>query len=500
MKKLLFTIVSAVCLAVSALAQDGLFINVDPETKTYYVSGTATGVPEEDSFHVYGIFWDNFQVFSSDDYEEFISPLVFTAPPAFTVTGNSATRFAMFIHAAGNVNGPMLFPSGDQVTLTGNSDVLLDYSNWSPALIAELEQKASDGETVSVTRGSPEFALTFRTAGLFINVDPVTKTYFLSGTATGVPSVADGHWVIHWNNGQPQGSPNFAQFGFLSPNVFTIAGNSRGIIYDSQFHQEGLVNHFVELTSASQTTLIGNPAEVRSYSGWSSSLIAELEQKASDGETVDVILGSPSFALTFRLAPSDPVDTEPPTIAVPDDIGAVASSTDGAVVNFSVFANDAVDGSVPVICDPPSGSLFPPGATTVTCIATDAAGNSATETFVVWVSYAWSGILQPINADGSSVFKAGRTVPVKFQLTGASTGIADLTATLSSAKISDSVTGPVNEATASSASTAGSLFRYDPVEEQYIFNWNTKGLSPGTYQLRIDLGDEVEQTLIVSLR
>ena len=40
--------------------------------------------------------------------------------------------------------------------------------------------------------------------------------------------------------------------------------------------------------------------------------------------------------------------------------------------------------------------------------------------FMVSVAYAWSGVLQPVNADGSSVFKLGSTVPVTFQLTGPS--------------------------------------------------------------------------------
>jgi hypothetical protein len=36
-----------------------------------------------------------------------------------------------------------------------------------------------------------------------------------------------------------------------------------------------------------------------------------------------------------------------------------------------------------VVCNPPSGSSFPTGITTVTCTATDAAGNTASCSFVV---------------------------------------------------------------------------------------------------------------------
>jgi len=33
-----------------------------------------------------------------------------------------------------------------------------------------------------------------------------------------------------------------------------------------------------------------------------------------------------------------------------------------------------------------------------------------------------------------------------------------------------------------------------------VFNWGTKGLTPGTYQLRIDLGDGVSRTVNVGLK
>jgi hypothetical protein len=115
-------------------------------------------------------------------------------------------------------------------------------------------------------------------------------------------------------------------------------------------------------------------------------------------------------------------------------------------------------------------------------------------------AYEWSGVLQPINADGASVFKLGRSVPVKFQLTGASAGITTAVARLSYAKINDNEPGPVNEADSTSAATAGNLFRYDMSSQQYIFNWSTTDLSPGSYQLAIDLGDGVTHTVRLALR
>jgi hypothetical protein len=43
-------------------------------------------------------------------------------------------------------------------------------------------------------------------------------------------------------------------------------------------------------------------------------------------------------------------------------------------------------GNVVVVCNPPSGSVFPAGTTAVTCTATDAAGNIATCGFNVTVN------------------------------------------------------------------------------------------------------------------
>jgi hypothetical protein len=79
------------------------------------------------------------------------------------------------------------------------------------------------------------------------------------------------------------------------------------------------------------------------------------------------------------------VDAEPPILTVPAEITVDATSPDGAMVAFVTSAIDNVDGAVAVTCSPESGSIFPVGATTVTCSTTDAAGNTATATFAVTV-------------------------------------------------------------------------------------------------------------------
>ena len=56
------------------------------------------------------------------------------------------------------------------------------------------------------------------------------------------------------------------------------------------------------------------------------------------------------------------VDTTPPVVTVPSNItGVQATVPGGAVVSFSANATDIVDGTVPVSCNPASGSTFPVG-------------------------------------------------------------------------------------------------------------------------------------------
>lgn len=115
--------------------------------------------------------------------------------------------------------------------------------------------------------------------------------------------------------------------------------------------------------------------------------------------------------------------------------------------------------------------------------------------------YVYSSILPPINADGSSIFKLGSTVPVKFQLWNVEGNfVRDAVARIYVAKISDNIIGTEMEAESTSAATTGNLFRYDSIDNQYIFNLGTKDLSTGTWQIRIELDDGTSKYVNISLK
>ncbi len=84
----------------------------------------------------------------------------------------------------------------------------------------------------------------------------------------------------------------------------------------------------------------------------------------------------PDFQQQISIAVND-IDV--PVVTV-DDRTARAPDDDGARIAYTATATDPQDGALPVTCTPPSGSLFPVGTTTVTCSATDSAGNTGADT------------------------------------------------------------------------------------------------------------------------
>ncbi len=84
----------------------------------------------------------------------------------------------------------------------------------------------------------------------------------------------------------------------------------------------------------------------------------------------------------------------PPVLQLPGDLR-VAGGPSGRLVFFNASAWD-VDGLIPVTCTPPSGSLFPVGATYVSCTATNSRGLSASGSFNVTVEQ----VQVTVNSDG----------------------------------------------------------------------------------------------------
>ncbi len=208
--------------------------------------------------------------------------------------------------------------------------------------------------------------------------------------------------------------------------------------------------------------------------------------------------GNASPQSTFTVTVGDAI---PPKLKLPGTITAFATSRNGARVKYEVTATDNVDPDPVVACSPPSGALFPLGATTVKCKATDDAGNVAQGTFTVRVIVKFKGLLPPIADDGSSRFKVGLALPLRFELAGASANISDLTAKLFIAPINAAGVVGAERPAAGLPPGAGNLFYFLPIINQYAMLLDTRPMSAGAWQLRVDLGDgEVHTDRITLLR
>ncbi len=80
------------------------------------------------------------------------------------------------------------------------------------------------------------------------------------------------------------------------------------------------------------------------------------------------------------------VDTTPLTLICPANIATQCAGPEGKRVFFDVAARNGCGDPVPVVCTPPSGSLFPRGTTEVTCVAANNNGVSKTCAFTVTVT------------------------------------------------------------------------------------------------------------------
>lgn len=125
------------------------------------------------------------------------------------------------------------------------------------------------------------------------------------------------------------------------------------------------------------------------------------------------------------------------------------------------------------------------GRYTAEITVADQHGETATARADVTVDLASSGIEQPVNADGSSIFKAGSTVPLKVRFVDCDGSVPnDLDPTISVAKVSGAApTSGVEEPSSTSAADTGTTMRFS--EGQWIYNLATRSLSDPTARYRL---------------
>jgi len=147
-------------------------------------------------------------------------------------------------------------------------------------------------------------------------------------------------------------------------------------------------------------------------------------------------------------------------------------------------------------CTTTATTTSPVGSYSITC----SGANAANYTFsyvpgtlkIVYAPNVGHVIQPPINADGTSVFKQGRTIPAQFSVydaNGVSIGTPGVVTSFFLTRIvSGTVTTMVDNVV--DTNNPDTAFRWDPTGQQWIFNITTGNLSAGsTYIYTITLND-----------
>lgn len=283
----------------------------------------------------------------------------------------------------------------------------------------------------------------------------------------------------------------------------TAFGDARGLIGTHENLQD--VRHAQTFRAGASGSLdqvdvavrvVGNPGvpltvEIRSLDGGGlpatvlgSAVVAQASLPACNTAACVGKSGAGDYTtFTFTAVPL----TAPATVAAGTDYAIVLSAT-GAQLDIY---GDMVDRAA---------NRYEWAATTDQSAYADGAGlsylaglgwlpSNVDKTFRTYVEPIYAAtVRQPINADGSSNFKAGRgVVPVKFALSQGGSPTCTLpAATIALTKTAGADPGPINESTYLLAADNGSNFRI--VDCQYLYNLNLKALGPGTYfvEIRID--------------
>ena len=221
-------------------------------------------------------------------------------------------------------------------------------------------------------------------------------------------------------------------------------------------------------------------------------------QKAT-GQAVDAAGNKASATVTVDI---DQVQPAVKAVGVDKAIytlGEKPSPTCSATDEHSGVASCAVSTS--------GGSANGVGEYTVTATATDKAGNTATDSVRYRVVYQWDGFRQPITATAHdqgavSVFKAGSTIPVKYQLKKADGTVVQGVAGSWITPLKGAVTfAPLTDEGTSVAADSGSLFRWDATDRQWIYNWATaKADANKQFTIGVRLDDGQVYSAVIGLR
>jgi sugar lactone lactonase YvrE len=258
----------------------------------------------------------------------------------------------------------------------------------------------------------------------------------------------------------------------------------------------GWYNHAISVTWSANDPLSGVAAcsSASSYSG-PDALVATVTGHCSDKAGNE---GTGTQTLKYDATAPTVSITTPPS-------GATYTLDQSVTAHYSCADNlSGVSSCSGPVADGAAVSTSPVGSKSFKVDAMDTAGNTASLTNNYSIKYQFVGFLQPVdNLPVVNVATAGRTIPIKWQLKKASGGyVTELSSFVSllwaPLACDASPTDIVEEET---TATGGTTLRYDPVANQFIYNWDTqKSWARTCVQIQLTLADGTRQFAKVSFK
>ncbi len=290
------------------------------------------------------------------------------------------------------------------VTVIGNSGALaktgLAFNGWNTQADG-LGTSYAPGDTFTITADTTLYAqwiinsytVTFDANNGSGAMSPQSGNYNTSAALATNTFTRAGYTFSGWNtlaNGTGTAYADKTSFTFTADTAlyaqWTI--NSYTVTFNANGGSGSMPNQTASVTTALATNTFTRAGYT--FSGWNT--------LANGSGTAYADKASFTFAADTTLY-AQWTDITKPVVTVPADITVDATSISGAEVTFTILANDAIDGDLLPACDHNSGDTFPIGTTTVTCTATDTAGNIGSNSFTITVNQLASTITWGAPAD-----------------------------------------------------------------------------------------------------
>lgn len=327
--------------------------------------------------------------------------------PSSTVVGTISLSLTSGTPQSGTWSGSFTFPS--QSTAPDGTYTIVDTVSDFAGNSATI----SDG-TITLDRTAPTITMTAVTPSLVGAASQIVITTIVSDATTGVSSItADVTGPASFLNnalGLSSGTANSGtwQTAFTFPSSQTSAPDGA---YSVSVKASDAASN-VAIVGAGSTTLdrtapfLSVPSDITleatSSAGASALYSVEITDNLDPSASASCNYPSGSvFALgetVIQCTATDNAgnqdtksfkiivqDTTAPTLVLPSDIILEALGPSGSVVSYGATANDAVDSSPDVSCDPASGSTFDIDTHTVHCTVTDDSGNLGIGSFSIIV-------------------------------------------------------------------------------------------------------------------